>query len=262
MPKLKLFVGGGVAAVAAIAAVLFVPGAGASVFNPNALWNIVHGQCVPNQEQHGDPKPCAEVDLKNGADHGYAVLKDLNGPTQYLVIPTARIVGIESAALQAPDATNYFAAAWEARSFVEKVLGHDLPRDNVGLAVNSVLSRSQSQLHIHVDCVRSDVRAALARQRTSIGGTWAALNEPVGGHPYWAMRVMGPTLDGHNPFKLLADGIPRARANMKWRTLVVVGMQFDGDAPGFALLTDRVNPLLFDIAAGARLEDHTCGAGH
>jgi CDP-diacylglycerol pyrophosphatase len=257
----KLVIGGCVAAVAVIAAALLLRGATARVFDPNALWKIVHGKCVPNQELHGDPKPCAEVNLKDGVAHGYAVLKDIRGRTQYLVIPTARIVGIESPELQAPDATNYFAAAWEARSFVEQALGRDLPRDNVGLAVNSVLSRSQSQLHIHVDCMRADVRATLARLRSSIGGTWAALSEPLGGHPYWAMRVMGPTLDGHNPFKLLADGIPRARANMKWRTLVVVGMQFDGDAPGFVLLTDRVNPLLLDIAAGARLEDHTCGAG-
>ncbi|MFZ2066851.1 MAG: CDP-diacylglycerol diphosphatase [Xanthobacteraceae bacterium] len=253
---------GGVAAMAALAAVLFLTGAKPSVFNPNALWNIVNGECVPNQEQHGDPKPCAEVNLKDGVDHGYAVLKDLNGPTQYLLIPTARIVGIESPELQAPGATNYFAAAWDEQRFVEKALGHELPRDNVGLAVNSVLSRSQSQLHIHIDCMRPDVRSALARLRSSIGDTWAALDEPVGGHPYWAMRVMGSTLDGHNPFKLLADGIPRAREHMKMRTLVVVGMTFDGGAPGFVLLTDRINPLLLDIAAGARLEDHTCGAGH
>lgn len=255
-------IGGCVAAVAIIAAALWTPVAARSVFDPNALWKIVHGQCVPNQEQHGDPKPCAEVNLKDGAARGYAVLKDINGPTQYLVIPTARIVGIESPELQAPGAVNYFAAAWQARSFVEKTLGRDLPRDNVGLAVNSVLARSQSQLHIHVDCVRADVRGTLARLRSSIGDKWAPLSEPVGGHPYWAMRVMGPTLDGHNPFKLLADGVPRARAHMKLRTLVAVGMQFDGDALGFVLLTDRVNPLTFDFAAGARLEDHTCGAGH
>jgi len=254
----KLVIGSCVAVVAVAAAALVLPAATARVFDPSALWNIVHGQCVPNQKEHGDPKPCVEVDLKDGVDQGFAVLKDINGKTQFLLIPTARIVGIESPELQEPGATNYFAAAWQARSFVEKALGHDLPRDNVGLAVNSVLARSQNQLHIHVDCVRADVRATLARLRSSIGDKWAPLSEPVGGHPYWAMRVMGTTLDGHNPFKLLADGLPGARANLKMRTLVVVGMQFEGDAPGFVLLADRVNPLLFDFGAGARLEDHAC----
>lgn len=255
----RRIVGRLVGATAAFAALLLFPGAKPSVFNPNALWTIVHGQCVPNEQQHGDPKPCAEVDLKDGVDHGYAVLKDINGRTQFLLIPTARIVGIESPELQAADATNYFAAAWQARTFTEKALGRELPRDDVGLAVNSVLARSQNQLHIHIDCMRADVRAALAKLQSSIGDKWAPLSEPVGGHPYWAMRVMGATLDRHNPFKLLADGVPKARDSMKMHTLVVVGTQFDGGAPGFVLLTDRVNPLLFDFGAGARLEDHSCG---
>ena len=31
------------------------------------------------------------------------------------------------------------------------------------MAINSALSRSQGQLHIHIDCIRSDVREALAK---------------------------------------------------------------------------------------------------
>ncbi len=77
--------------------------------DPNALWNIVHGQCVPNEQQHGDPKPCAEVNLGSGLAGGYAVLKDIRGATQYLLIPTQPISGIESRALLAPHAANYFA---------------------------------------------------------------------------------------------------------------------------------------------------------
>ncbi len=248
-----------VAVVAALTALLLLwPTAATRAFDPSALWNIVHEQCVPNQQQHGDPTPCVAVDLKGGAEHGYAVLKDANGPTQYLLLPTARIVGIESPALQAPDAINYFAAAWDARRFVEEALGHDLPGDRVGLAVNSVLARTQNQLHIHVDCIRADVRATLARLQSSIGTSWAPLGEPLNGHPYQATRVMGPSLDGHNPFKLLADSLPGARDSMKTRTLVVVGMLFDGATPGFVILTDRIDPLHLDFAAGARLEDHAC----
>jgi CDP-diacylglycerol pyrophosphatase len=246
------------AAAAVIGA--FAPVFPARAFDPNALWNIVNGECVPNQQQHGDPKPCVAVDLKAGIEHGYAVLKDRNGASQYLLIPTARIVGIESPELQAADATNYFAAAWEARRFVEKALGHDLPRERLGLAVNSVLARSQNQLHIHIDCLRAEVRDTLAKLQSSIGASWAPLGAPLNGHPYQAMRIDGPSLDGHNPFKLLADGLPGAREDMKARTLVVVGMQFSGTTPGFAILSDRIDPLHLDFAAGARLEDHSCGA--
>jgi CDP-diacylglycerol pyrophosphatase len=240
---------------------LLWPTATTHAFDPSALWNIVNDKCVPNQQQHGDPAPCAAVDLKGGVEHGYVVLKDNNGPTQYLMLPTARIVGIEGPALQAPGATNYFAAAWDARRFVEKSLGHDLPVDRVGLAVNSILARTQNQLHIHIDCIRPDVRATLARLQSSIGTNWGALAEPLNGHSYQVMRVMGPTLDGHDPFKLLADGVPGARDSMRTRTLVVVGMLFDGDKPGFVILTGHIDPLHLDFAAGARLEDHTCAEG-
>jgi CDP-diacylglycerol pyrophosphatase len=242
----------------AFAAVLLLPSLAARAYDPNALWKIVNGECVPNQVAHGDPKPCAEVDLKNGVEHGYAVLKDLHGPTQYLLIPTQRIVGIESPELLAPDAANYFADAWNARTFVEKAIGRALPRDGLGLAVNSKLARTQNQLHIHVDCVRSDVRATLDKLRASIGYAWAPLAEPVGGYGYWGMRVMGGTLAGHDPFRLLAEGVAGARDDMQLRTLVVVGMRLENDAPGFVLLQDRADVLHLDFGAGARLLDHDC----
>jgi CDP-diacylglycerol pyrophosphatase len=241
-----------------MAAGLLLPSLTARAYDPNALWNIVHGACVPNQLAHGDPKPCVEVDLKNGVERGYAVLKDIRGATQYLLIPTQRIVGIESPVLLAPDAENYFADAWNARGFVEKAVGHALPIDTLSLAVNSVHARTQNQLHIHIDCIRPDVRATLIRLRASIGTSWAPLPEPVGGYGYWAMRVMGSALGEANPFKLLADGMPGARADMKLRTLVVAGMRFEGDAPGFIILQDRADLLHFNFGAGARLQDHDC----
>jgi len=230
--------------------------------NPDALWHIVHGQCVPDQLAHGDPKPCAEVELRNGVERGYAVLKDRNGASQFLLIPTRRITGIEDPVLLAPDAVNYFAAAWHARRLVENALGRTMPIDSLSLAVNSKLARTQNQLHIHVDCVRAEVRRALGAARASIGEHWAPLSAGIDGHPYLAMRVLGATLDGHNPFKLLADGVPGAAADMVQRTLAVVGMQFDQAGPGFVILEDRTDLLGGDFAAGARLQDRACALAH
>lgn len=248
-----------ISAVAGLAAMLvLLPTAATRAFDPNALWKIVHGQCVPNQLEHGDPKPCAEVALKDGEERGYAVLKDRNGPSQFLLIPTQRITGIESPALLAPDAGNYFAAAWQARRFTEKALARAMPIDTVSLAVNSVLARTQNQLHVHIDCVRADVRKTLIAERANIGDKWGPLGALVGGYPYQAMRVVGATLDGHNPFKLLADGVPGAAADMAHRTLVVVGMMFDEKTPGFVILEDKVDLLHGDFGAGARLQDHAC----
>ena len=228
--------------------------AAAQASNPNVLWQIVHDKCVPDEEQHGDPKPCAEVDLAGG----FAVLKDIAGASQFLLIPTTEVGGIEDPSLLAPLARNYFAEAWRARGFVEKALGHAMPRDMLSLAINSASGRTQDQFHIHIDCIRADVRDALLRERPNIGWRWTSLKTPLAGHRYRAMRVTGPTLFGHNPFKLLAWGVPGARADMGQHTLVVVGMVFGGRAPGFVILDDRADKAHGDWASGEELQDHSC----
>ena len=212
--------------------------------DPDALWKIVGGRCVPNAHVAmggaGDPAPCAAVT----AD--WAVLKDINGATQYLLIPTARITGIESPAVLAPDAPNYFAAAWQARSYVEARAGHPLPPDAVVLAINPPGARSQNQLHIHVDCVRPDVREAL--RAVPVGDGWAMLPVPLAGQRYAAMRVK--TLDA-NPFKLLARGLPGAAEAMDQYTLAAVGMDH-----GFVLLAARIG--VDGNGHGEDLQDHAC----
>ena len=175
--------GSGVLA-AAIVVVFWGFGIGRADADPDALWTIVHDRCVPDQRQHNDPAPCATVDLSVGDEHGYAVLKDINGATQFLLIPTERISGIESPAILAPGATNYLAAAWRARSFVDERAGQTLPRDWVSLAVNSEVSRSQNQLHIHIDCVRADVHEALTEHVAEIGAVWTPFPVPLAGHLY------------------------------------------------------------------------------
>ena len=64
---------------------------------------------------------------------------------------------------------NYFADAWQAREYVSGALHEVLPRDDIGLAINSLRGRSQDQLHIHIDCIRPDVRAALHKNEASLG---------------------------------------------------------------------------------------------
>jgi CDP-diacylglycerol pyrophosphatase len=231
--------------------------AAAQASNPNALWEIVHGQCVPDEQQHRDPAPCAVVSLAGG----FAVLKDIKGATQFLLIPTKQISGIESPSLLAPFAANYFADAWQERSLVEKALGHAVPPDMLSLAINSASGRTQNQLHIHIDCIRADVRETLLSERPNIGWRWTLLKTPLAGHQYRAMRVTGPTLFGHNPFKLLAWGVPGARADMGQHTLVVVGMVF-GRVPGFIILDDHADQAHGDWGSGEELQDHGCALGH
>ena len=223
--------------------------------NPDALWMLVSTQCVPNQLQHGDPKPCASVDLNDG----YVILKDRRGLTQYLLIPTMRVSGIESAYLLAPGAPNYFADAWRERGYVERAAGRALPRPAISLAINSAEGRSQNQLHIHIDCIRADVQEVLGRELSMIADAWAPLSEPlVAGHHYRAIRVLGDTLDGTNPFILLADGVPGARTAMGQQSLVVVGAEFASGRPGFIILNSEVDPSSGDNGSGEELQNHDC----
>jgi CDP-diacylglycerol pyrophosphatase len=234
---------------------LIIPGARAA--DPSALWHIVHDRCVPNEAQHGDPAPCALVDLAGG----YVVLKDIAGATQFLLLPTARIGGIEGPALLAPDAPNYFQDAWEARRFTEARAPAPLSREDLSLAINSAFGRSQNQLHIHIDCLRADVRDALARHLAGLGDAWAPFPVPLAGERYIARRVIAPDLGGANPFLLLAASSPAARAHMGEYTLVAAGASFAG-RPGFILLADRADPARGNFASGEELQDHECALAH
>jgi len=238
-----------------LALLLLLPAGACHHGDPDALWKIVSQQCVPDQREHGAPAPCALIDLSAGADRGYAVLKDINGPYQYLLIPTARLNGIESPALLAADAPRYFAAAWEARRFVEQGYGQPLPREALSLAINSRYGRSQNQLHIHIDCVRKRVRETLRTELPRIGNGWAPLGVPLAGHSYRAMRIGEERFLRLNPFSLLGA---TAEGEMARHTLVAVGATFEDGTPGFVLLDDRADPWRLDFGHGEDLQSHSC----
>jgi CDP-diacylglycerol pyrophosphatase len=226
--------------------------------DPDALWKIISEKCLPNEREYGQPSPCAKVDLEGGEAKGFVVLKDLEGDTQYLLMPTAKITGIEDPAVLADGAPNYFADAWKERHYTEDAAKHALPRNAISLAVNSTVGRSQNQLHIHIDCIRPEIRDALEREQASIGDAWAPFPEPLAGQHYRAMRVAGDALDGQNPFKLLADGVPGARATMGRQTLVIAGAFLASGKPGFVILSDAANPATGDRGSGEDLQDHSC----
>lgn len=260
-----------------LAAALLAPlPAGAA--NPSALWDIVSGQCVPHEEAWRDPSPCAEVELAGGVARGFAVLKDLVGPAQFLLLPTARISGIEDPRILLPDAVNYWDDAWRSRYFTEGRLGAPQARDVIILAVNSAHGRTQNQLHIHIDCIRQDVRDALARHLRQVLAVWTPFPVPLAGHPYRAIRIGSGGLDGVDPFRVLADSDPAAAAAMGEHTLALVGEDFPDGTPGdtapadgtrtegrraegmrgFVLLDGKVDPAAGDPGSAEELQDHGC----
>ena len=247
---------GVIAALAVVGALLPVIFLGAAT-DPDILWKIVHGRCVVDETKFGHPAPCTVVDLAAG----YAILKDIVGETQYLLIPTTRITGIESPEVLAPATPNYFADAWNETTLVDARLGKTLPRQDLSLAINAITGRTQDQFHIHMDCIRADVRDALASHAASVGRTWAPFPVPLAGTDYRATRIDGPAL-GADPFTLLADGEPGARATMGMHTLVLAGETFADGKPGFILLDNHADPAVGDMGNGEALQDHACHVGH
>ena len=226
----------------------------------DALKHIVQDQCVPHWQQLRDPTPCARV-----VPPDFAVLADRKGGAHYLLIATGNVTGIEDPAVLADSSPNYFAAAWAARDRLEAVTGHPLRRESVGLAVNSAIMRGQDQLHVHMECVRADVSRALHAAAAQLTPQWSPLS--INGRPYLALRIDGEDLSGHDPIRLLANGVPGSRADMRAFTIVVVGMQFAQGA-GFAVLAGRTPAggenavqLLTTrglVAPGETLLDSTC----
>ncbi|QCP53313.1 CDP-diacylglycerol diphosphatase [Trinickia violacea] len=221
--------------------------------DPNALWDIVHLDCVPAAQNTGKTGLCANVNL---TQH-YALLKDRNGVAQHLLIPTERVTGIESPLLLGPAAPNYWADAWTARSFVEASLKKPLPDNLLGLEVNSKYRRSQEQLHIHIDCMHADASAELESHRSDPPGQWTW--DTIGGSRYRIMRVTGPAFDV-DPFDIVA----RDRAGsdqMGMQTILVTGAGPTAANDGWLILNSGT-----DVTGGSGsaepLLDHACAVAH
>ncbi len=216
------------------------------------LWRLLSTRCLPQARAGADPAPCSEVHAEPG--QRYALMKDLRGDYQYLLIPTVPVSGIEDPRARAASAPNWLGLAWQARTRVAQALGRPLPRDLTSLTINPPSARSQDQLHIHIDCLAPQVRDQLQAMQASIGPAWAPLPQPLHGHAYRAMRVEGEALDA-NPLALLARALP-PQQRMAHQTLAVVGADFADGRPGFVLLAATALP--GDGVGAEELQDHAC----
>jgi len=208
-------------------------GAGPEPAEPaGELWPLVQ-RCIAHQEAGGDAAPCLYVDKTKG----YAILKDLRGPTEFLLVATDRRWGIEDPRIEAQDAPNYFAAAWSARGCVDRAAGSTIPDSEISLAINSVAGRSDGQLHIHIDRLRAGVASRLSREESEV---------TLLGHLYALRHV--DSLANTNLFAMIEAGMSGAIGD---QTIVVTA----DPRGGFFVLNDHV--LDGDRASGEELQvDH------
>jgi CDP-diacylglycerol pyrophosphatase len=194
----------------------------------SVLWPIVR-YCLAPQHDAGKPA-CFLTDQARG----YALLKDIRGPTQVLLVATDRRFGMEDPRIAAADAPNYFAAAWAARRCVSALAGHAVPDGEISLAINSTRGRSDGQLHIHIDRIRPEVAAKL-------GPDVAELS--FSGHRYGVRHIASLAR-----VNLFAEEATRAQGVIGEETIVVAG----DPRGGFYVLTDRASGL--DRASGEELQ--------
>jgi CDP-diacylglycerol pyrophosphatase len=208
--------------------------------------------CAAMKRTAGTGFPCAEVHLATPDSVGYVRLRPPGMATESLIVPIAPLEGIESPPLQAPAATPLWAAAWDARTDVEGALGHAVPRDAIGLAVNARGTRTQDQFHIHVDCLNVSIEAALARRAPALSDHWTPYPDRLRGVHYWARTIHSPDLAGINVAQLVSNGLPGAAAAMDRVTLALAPITLGDGAPGFLLLANTAN------RSAERLLDHAC----
>lgn len=177
--------------------------------NADALWNIVSQQCVAGLEKKHDASPCVLVNQQDG----YVVLKDRNGPLQFLLLPVAKLSGIESDKLQSPATPNYMAEAWRARHIMEEQRGEKIDDRIYSLAVNSRWGRTQNQLHVHISCLRPDIREHLDALDRSLNDKWQV--RQLAGHTYFIRAITRDEFKRTSPFIRVAAELPDARNHME-----------------------------------------------
>lgn len=239
--------------IAVAAGLLIVTGGCASLAlnfhrNADALWKIVSQQCVPNQQQNNAPTPCRQVDIRNG----YAVLKDREGPLQYLLLPTEKISGIESADLLNPSTPNFFAEAWRSRHYMEETRGLPIDDGAVAISVNSQRGRTQNQLHIHISCLRPDIRQRLDSLDGSLTSRWQSAQ--LGEHTYQIRILTRDELKRTSPFIRIASELPGAREEMGKYGIAIAAMP-NGRR---ALMVIKRNLLMLNRGSAEELQDHSC----
>ena len=209
--------------------------------------------CTLKQRLTGSPWPCLAVDRQGG----FAVVPDpKRRRIQVLVTPTVRVTGIEDPQLLSPASPNLWRAAWAARSWLDRRVGNPLADEKVGLAVNSLASRTQDLLHIHVGCLRPAVRRAVDAHIKDVGESWTELCVPLRkGHRYRARWLARDALQATDLFRLLAADPAVNPDRSAWTLVMVAAHRRLGDA-GFVLLSHKAEPATGDFAAGEELLDH------
>lgn len=159
---------------------------------------------------------------------------------------------MESPILLDPATPNLFAAAWQQRELLSRQHGAPVDDRAVSLAINAQYGRTQNQLHIHISCLRPDVRRQLDALTPTLSEQWqpATLLQ----HRYLIRTLSTAQLAQQSVFIRLALEVPHARSEMGKYGLALAQLP-DGR---LALLALERNWLKLNRGSAEELQDHRC----
>ena len=227
----------------------------ASAIDSRTALTTVLKACEMSFRLSGASFPCLKVSELPDPLASYAVLREPLADQRTIFSPLAEIPGIEDPRLLSPDAPNFFAMAWNERSLALPE-GRD-QWDDVALAINASVNRTQDHLHIHMGCLTPEIGEALATAKVS-SIDFRRLGVKLQRTIYWARFFPTDDLSGLNPFKLVADGVFLANRFMGGVTIAVIGGERDGRR-GFFILANTMGPKPDHYASAESLVDPKCG---
>ncbi len=226
----------------------FAAAAAGPAISRGALWEVVR-TCVANHALTGAAFPCLEVNVSGGDERGFVILRAPLGAPDLILAPTRKIVGVEDPSLRSLEAPNYFEDAWNARAFLSDGRRTPLARNDVALAVNSRLVRTQDQLQFHIGCLPRGVKKALETLAPELPedrwvriGRSMTVGDTLHGSGLWGRRVDQETLTGVNPFRLAAEVGPDEAESRSRSMIAVAGIQLANGRGGFVLLASYDDP--------------------
>jgi CDP-diacylglycerol pyrophosphatase len=222
-------------------------GSRASAPERQALWLTVQA-CVADFRLTGAPFPCLMVNLKAGEARGYVVLRAPFDPDTILT-PTRKVSGIEDPWLRSRAAPNYFADAWRARALLKGPDGRPPAPGDFALAVNSELTRSQDQFHIHLGCLAPSIKRWLPAVASRLPiGAW------IRAGAFRGLRTGQEDPTDVRPLRLAAEAMG-GRVNFARMTMLVAEVRIAGRAETVILVS---YPDASDAASAESVLDSDC----
>jgi CDP-diacylglycerol pyrophosphatase len=219
----------------------------------DVLWLALQG-CLLTKKTTGRSFPCLAVDLGDKNRPGTAVLRAPGQPTHTVVMPTAAVVGLEAPPLQQAPGNAYWKAALAARSYVVSTLKGGLSVEQVGIAVNAENGRTQDQLHIHLDCIKPNVRAALQRHSHRLREAWIGFPVRLERSYFMARRIDAAEVNSFNPFAALMQ-LPGREPDLRMTSFAIIPDAHTDRSKNFIMLAYRAPK-----AHAEMLLDHSCAA--